>query len=184
MVKCVEYLIKEVIYLEGGLLMGLTADICDDFKEVVTLADPIFQLFGQKKTFYGPIHTVKVFEDNVLVKKALQEVPEKSVLVVDGGGSMRCALLGDNLAAIAERRNLAGVIVFGCIRDSGEINNMNVSIHALATNPTKSIKKGEGETNIALQFAHVNWKPGEWVYADEDGILITEERLDLEVHGK
>ncbi|SFE42964.1 ribonuclease E activity regulator RraA [Alteribacillus iranensis] len=161
--------------------MGLTADICDIYREKVTLADPMFKSFGKKQTFYGPIHTVKVFEDNVLVKKSLEDIPEGSVLVVDGGGSMRCALLGDNLAAIAESRKLQGVIVFGCIRDSGEMNDMNVSIRAVATNPIKSIKKGEGEVNVPVRFANVDWKPGSWVYADEDGILITEDMLDLSV---
>ncbi|SDG92581.1 regulator of ribonuclease activity A [Alteribacillus persepolensis] len=158
--------------------MGVTADICDVHKDSVRLADNVFYVFGQKKSFSGPIHTVRVFEDNVLVKKALETIPEGSVLVVDGGGSKRCALMGDNLAAIAEKRNLAGVIINGCIRDSGEINEMPVGIFALGTNPFKSVKKGEGQNDIPLLFANAAWKPGEWVYADEDGILLAEKKLD------
>ncbi|MFB5660762.1 ribonuclease E activity regulator RraA [Alteribacillus sp. HJP-4] len=159
--------------------MGLTADICDDFKEEVVLADPLFIPFGKNVSFYGPVHTVKVFEDNVLVKQALESLPEGSVLVVDGGGSERCALMGDNLAAIAEERNLAGVILNACIRDSREINEMPVGIHALGTNPFKSIKKGEGSSDITLRFANAEWRPGMWAYADEDGILLAEEKLSL-----
>ncbi|MFB4164682.1 ribonuclease E activity regulator RraA [Alteribacillus sp. JSM 102045] len=159
--------------------MSLTADICDVHKEKVLLADPLFQSFGQKTSFSGPIHTVRVLEDNVLVKKALESIPEGSVLVVDGGGSTRCALMGDNLAAIAEERNLAGVIIHGCIRDSVEINEMQVGVRALGTNPFKSIKKGEGESAVSLRFANVEWKPGAWVYADADGILLSDEELQL-----
>ncbi|SDH88059.1 ribonuclease E activity regulator RraA [Alteribacillus bidgolensis] len=159
--------------------MGITADICDVHKENVVLADSIFHSFGQKTSFSGPIHTVKVLEDNVLVKKALESIPEGSVLVVDGGGSTRCALMGDNLAAIAAERNLAGVIIYGCIRDSGEINEMPVGICALGTNPFKSIKKGEGESDVPLRFANAEWKPGAWVYADEDGILLADEKLQI-----
>ncbi|WP_158735544.1 ribonuclease E activity regulator RraA [Alteribacillus sp. YIM 98480] len=159
--------------------MGLTADICDVHNEKVLLADPLFQSFGQKPSFFGPIHTVKVLEDNVLVKKALESIPEASVLVVDGGGSKRCALMGDNLAAIAKERNLAGVIINGCIRDSGEINEMPVGIRAIGTNPFKSIKKGEGESAVLLRFANVEWKPGAWVYVDEDGILLADEKLPI-----
>ncbi|WP_240375025.1 ribonuclease E activity regulator RraA [Bacillus piscicola] len=160
--------------------MGLTADLTDQYRDELKLANPMFQSFGQKASFSGPIHTVKVFEDNVLVKKALETIPSGSVLVVDGGGSMRCALMGDNLAAIAEKRELAGVIIFGCIRDSEEINGMNVGVRAISTNPFKSIKKGEGETNIALRFANVDWKPDAWAYADNDGIVLSDKELILD----
>lgn len=160
--------------------MGLTADICDVHRDKVVLAEHIFQRFGQKTSFYGPIHTVKVYEDNVLVKKALEEIPAGSVLVVDGGASMRVALMGDNLAAIAQKRELAGVIINGAIRDSGEIDAMPVGVRALGTCPFKSFKKGEGERDIPLLFANVEWKPGAWAYVDEDGILVSDNELPLE----
>ncbi|WP_374562648.1 ribonuclease E activity regulator RraA [Sinobaca sp. H24] len=164
---------------KGSDTMGFTADICDDYSDVVRVADPLFKRYGQKTHFSGPAATVRVFEDNVLVKKALQEIPEGSVLVVDGGGSSRCALMGDNLAEIAVERKLAGVIVYGCIRDSDEIADMDVGIFALGTNPIKSIKKGIGDANIPVVFASVKWQPGEWVYADNDGILLSADKLDL-----
>ncbi|WP_017727111.1 ribonuclease E activity regulator RraA [Halalkalibacterium ligniniphilum] len=158
--------------------MFTTADLCDAFGEDVIIAEPIFFQYGKKKKIFGPIATVKVFEDNVLVKEALEVISPGSILVVDGGGSRQCALMGDNLAEIAIKRKLAGVIIYGCIRDSAIINKMDVSIFAIGTNPRKSIKQGNGLTDIAVQFAGVNWQPGHFVYADEDGILVTEEPLD------
>ncbi|WP_209123676.1 ribonuclease E activity regulator RraA [Alkalihalobacillus sp. BA299] len=154
-----------------------TADIHDAHGDQLILVEPIFKFYGQKKTFEGPICTVRVFEDNVLVKKALQEIPEGSVLVVDGGGSKKCALMGDNLAEIAVARKLAGVIINGCIRDSAQVNEMNIGVFAIGTNPIRSVKKGEGEMNIPVQFAGVNWEPNHYVYADSDGILVAELKL-------
>ncbi|UOQ92346.1 ribonuclease E activity regulator RraA [Halobacillus shinanisalinarum] len=154
-----------------------TADICDIHREKVQVADSVFKLFGKVKSFSGPIHTVKVYEDNVLVKKALQSIPEGSILVVDGGGSRKCALLGDNLAHIAVTRQLSGIIVYGCIRDSAQINEMDIGVFAIGTNPLKSNKQGKGQENIPVQFAGVNIEPGFHLYADEDGILISENPL-------
>jgi regulator of ribonuclease activity A len=154
-----------------------TADICDDYRDSVKVAESLFRQFGKRKAFFGPIYTVKVFEDNVLVKKALQNIPKGSVLVVDGGGSRRCALIGDNLADIAVKRQLAGVVMYGCIRDSAQINEMDIAIFAIGSNPMKSIKQGKGQENVPVQFAGVNFEPGYYLYADEDGILISENQL-------
>lgn len=164
---------------KGSDKMGFTADICDDYSELVTVADPLFKLHGLKTHFSGPVATVRVFEDNVLVKKALEELPEGSVLVVDGGGSSRCALMGDNLAEIAFERKLAGVIIHGCIRDSDEIAQMDVAVFAIGTNPVKSVKNGKGDANVPVEFASVTWQPGQWVYADNDGILLSAHELDI-----
>ena len=154
------------------------ADLCDAHHDKIKLAEPIFKQFGKKTSISGSIVTVKVFEDNVLVKKALETIPEGSLLVVDGGASKRCALMGDNLAAIAVNRKLAGVIINGCIRDSAEINAMDIGVFALGTNPFKSIKEGKGQQNIPVQFAGLNWQPGYFAYADSDGIIISENKLD------
>ncbi|MFD2924874.1 ribonuclease E activity regulator RraA [Halobacillus naozhouensis] len=154
-----------------------TADICDTHREKVQVAESVFKQFGKVKSFSGSIHTVKVYEDNVLVKKALQSIPEGSVLVVDGGGSRKCALLGDNLADIAVTRKLSGIVVYGCIRDSAQINEMDIGVFAIGTNPLKSNKQGKGQENIPVQFAGVNIEPGFHLYADEDGILISEDQL-------
>lgn len=154
-----------------------TADICDEHFDKVKVADSIFSHYGKKKAFHGPVYTVKVFEDNVLVKKALETIPEGSVLVVDGGGSRKCALMGDNLVDIAVKRKLAGIVIYGCIRDSAQVNEMEMGIFALGTNPLKSIKQGKGQENIPVQFAGVSFEPGSYLYADEDGILISENQL-------
>ncbi len=137
----------------------------------------LFGLLGRKKKFYGKIATVKVKDDNVLVKEGLQTLPEGTVLVVDGGASTNCALLGDNLATIAEERKLAGIIAYGYVRDSSELKNINIGILALGTMPNRSVKEGKGERNISLQFGQVEWKPNEYVYVDEDGVIISEKSL-------
>lgn len=154
-----------------------TADLCDDFSNELQIVGSAFQSYGKKKCFSGPIETVKVFEDNVLVKNALETVPAGSVLVVDGGGSKRCALMGDRLGEIAQERVLAGVIIYGCVRDSAELAQLDVGIYSLGTNPLKSNKEGKGEKNISLSFLDVKWNPGDYVYADEDGVVISAKKL-------
>ena len=135
----------------------------------------LFGLLGRKNN-HGKIATVKVKDDNVLVKEGLQTLPEGTVLVIDGA-STNCALLGDNLAAIAEERKLAGIIVNGYVRDSSELKNINIGILALGTMPNRSVKEGKGERNISLHFGQVDWNPNEYVYADEDGVIISEKSL-------
>ena len=154
-----------------------TADIADDHRDKLRVPFNLFLHFGLKPAFEGVITTVKVFEDNVLVKKTLEENGEGRVLVVDGGGSERVALLGDNVAALAEKNEWEGILIYGCIRDSADIDQMHVAIRALGTHPFKSIKKGEGDVNIPVTFAGITFNPGEYMYADEDGILVTAKAL-------
>ncbi len=154
-----------------------TADLYDDYAEELQIAAPLFRQFGARRAFHGPVATVKVFEDNVLVKKTLGEEGAGRVLVVDGGASTRCALLGDLLAAMARDNGWAGVVVYGAIRDSADIDAMDVGVMALATCPAKSIKRGEGQTGIALRFAGITIHPGDHLYADADGIVVA--RRDL-----
>lgn len=156
-----------------------TADLCDIHQRELQICEPILTSFGGKKQFSGPIHTVKVLEDNVLVRKALETVPEGSVLVVDGGGSKKCALMGDQLGEIAVSRNLSGVIINGCIRDSAELAKMDLGVLALAPMPLKSKKEGKGEQNVTVKFGGVHWEPGHYVYADEDGVVISPGKLTL-----
>jgi regulator of ribonuclease activity A len=154
-----------------------TADLSDKHEGKVKAAMPVFRSFGQKKSFHGEIVTVKVFEDNVLVKDMLGKKGTGKVLVVDGGGSLRYALMGDNLAQMAIDNGWEGVIIYGCIRDSADIDKINVGVKALNTIPFKSKKGGEGETNVPVTLASVTFKPGEFVYADEDGILVSETNI-------
>jgi regulator of ribonuclease activity A len=154
-----------------------TADLFDNFGDRVQVCEPIFRDFGGRSNFAGPVSTVKCFEDNSLVKSALAEPVEGRVLVVDAGGSLRCAMLGDMIAASAVKHGWQGVLMFGCVRDSVEIARMDLGVKALATNPRKSEKRGEGQRDIPVNFAGVCFRPGEYIYCDEDGVLVTAESL-------
>lgn len=154
-----------------------TADLCDDFAKELAICKQPFQSYGGKKAFSGIISTVKVFEDNVLVKEALQTIPEGHVLVVDGGGSRERALMGDMLAEIAVKRNLAGVIINGCVRDTEDLGKMNIGVLALGSFPLKSRKEGLGEKEIPVTIGDAEFRPGNYVYADGDGVVIAERKL-------
>jgi regulator of ribonuclease activity A len=120
---------------------------------------------------------LKVHEDNVLVRKELETPGEGRVLVVDGGGSMRYALVGGKLGELAEQNGWAGIIVNGCVRDSEELNACAVGIRALATHPQRSIRKGLGDRNLKIWIEGVAINPGDWIYADVDGIVVSREKL-------
>ena len=154
-----------------------TADICDEFPDSVSVCEPTFTSYGAAKSFSGPIATVRVHEDNVLVRESLEDLPGGTVLVVDGGGSKRRALLGDRLASIAASRGLAGIVINGCIRDSREISGIDVGVLALATHPLRSNKEGMGERDVSVEFGGVTWTPGHYLYADEDGVVLATENL-------
>lgn len=154
-----------------------TADLCDENMDTIRVADPLFRSFGEKKCFGGRIHTVKVHEDNVFVKEILATQGNGKVLVVDGGGSLRCALVGDIIAQSAADNGWAGIIVYGCIRDSGVIESIDIGIKALATHPLKSIKHGRGDKQLPVTFAGVTFSPDEYVYADSDGIILSKTPL-------
>ena len=155
-----------------------TCDLCDDNEDKLadgTLAvlPPVFQKFGKRVTFSGRAATLKVFEDNVLVRSTLETPGEGRVLVVDGGGSLRCALVGGNLGVLAEKNGWAGIVVNGCIRDSEEINACDIGVRALATHPQRSVRKGLGERELRVAIAGVAVQPGDWIYADADGVLVS-----------
>jgi len=152
----------------------LTTDISDDLGDDAQVADPVFRDFGGRAIFDGPISTVKCHEDNSLVRQALEEPGNGRVLVVDGGASMRCALFGDMLATLAEDNDWTALVVNGCIRDSAEISTIDIGVKALATHPRKSVKRGVGERDVAVHFAGITFHPGAYLYADEDGIVVTE----------
>jgi len=154
-----------------------TTDLSDNHPEKVSVADSIFRDFGGNIRFHGVIETLKVFEDNSLVRKALEQDGTGKVLVVDGGGSMRCALLGDMLGELAVRNKWNGIVIYGCIRDSHAMKQLPLGVKALNTHPLKSVKRNEGQQNITVCFAGVKFVPGEFLYADEDGMLVSSEAL-------
>jgi len=154
-----------------------TADLYDHHEGKVQVALPVFRDYGGKKNFCGQIVTVKVFEDNSLVRAALEERVQDKVLVIDGGESLRCALVGDLLAQLAKDNGWQGIIVSGCIRDSGIVATIDIGIKALGTSPRKSVKKGAGARNVEVTFAGVTFAPDHFIYADGDGILLSEIKL-------
>jgi len=158
-----------------------TPDLCDAFEaelgKSVRVVAPMFRRYGGKTGFCGQIVTLKLFEDNTLVRETLGGNGQGKVLVIDGGGSLRCALVGDQLAILARDNGWQGIVVYGCIRDSGDIAGIDLGIRALDTHPQKSLKKGIGERDLAVTFGGVTFTPGEWLYADEDGILVASKPL-------
>lgn len=156
-----------------------TADLCDDYIDQLQVATPMFKSYGKNPRFMGPIATLKVFEDNQQVRDMLATPGEGRVLVVDGGGSLRCALVGGNLGQLGVDNGWAGIVVNGCIRDAVEINEQAIGVKALNTNPTKSIKRGVGEENIVVRFADVTFTPGHYLYSDEDGICVSAQKIEL-----
>lgn len=155
-----------------------TTDLTDSHPDL-PVAEPIFQSFGGVEAFAGPIETVKVFEDNVLVRATLETPGEGRVLIVDGGGSRRRALVGDILAAIAIESGWAGIIINGCVRDTAVTRTMDVGIKALAALPKRSDKFGNGQVSVPVRFAGVDFVPGEWVYADADGVVVAPGQMEL-----
>jgi regulator of ribonuclease activity A len=153
------------------------ADLYDEYEEKLQIAMPMFNDYGGNLKFCGPASTVKVFEDNSLVRLALEEPGEGRVLVIDGGASLKCALLGDMLAELGEKNGWAGIIVYGCIRDSAVIANIAIGVKALNTNPRKSVKKGIGERDVSVSFADVIISPGDYIYADLDGFVVSDINL-------
>ncbi|AFL75831.1 ribonuclease E activity regulator RraA [Thiocystis violascens] len=155
-----------------------TSDLYDRHGDTLRVCEPIFRDFGGRSRSAGAIVTVKCFEDNSLVKSTLAEPGEGRVLVVDAGGSLRCAMLGDLIAASAVEQGWAGVILFGCVRDSRELAGMPLGIKALAAIPRKSQRRGEGQRDLPVTFAGARFAPGDWIYCDEDGIVVADQPLD------
>jgi len=154
-----------------------TSDLWDANEGALQVAEPIFRDYGGNRSFGGMVRTLKCFEDNSLVRKALGEPGEGAVLVVDAGGSRRCAMLGDQLAELAVKNGWAGVVMWGLIRDSAVIAEMALGVKALGTIPVKSVKRGEGQLDVPVTFAGVTFEPGNWLYADADGIVVATSKL-------
>lgn len=159
-----------------------TADLCDLHEAEVRagtlrIVAPMFRSYGKRQAFAGPIATLKVFEDNSLVRGMLEAPGDGRVLVIDGGGSLRCALVGDQLAQLGQRNGWAGIVVYGCIRDSKAIAEMDIGLFAIGTHPLKSIKKGAGDVGIPLSFGGTTFNPGDHLYADADGVLVSSAQL-------
>lgn len=155
-----------------------TPDLCDAHPEVAVV-EPMFSNFGGHDSFGGEIVTVKCFEDNSVVKDLVAQDGSGKVMVVDGGGSMRRALLGDMLAEKAAQNGWEGIIIYGCVRDVDVLIQTRLGIQALASHPMKTDKRGIGDLNVAVTFGGVTFRPGEYVYADNNGIIVSPVALQV-----
>lgn len=149
-----------------------TSDVYDEHGERAQVCELQLRDFGGVRAFSGPISTVRCHEDNVLLRRRLSEPGDGRVLVVDGGGSLRCALLGDNIAGIAVANGWAGIVVNGCVRDVAALAELPIGIKALGTNPRPSGKGGAGEIDVPVTFGGAEFTPGATLHADDDGVIV------------
>lgn len=154
-----------------------TCDLCDRYDAELQIAEPLLHDFGGRLTFHGPILTLRLFEDNVLLRGTLTEPGAGRVLVVDGGGSLRCALLGDQLAALGLGNGWAGAVIYGCVRDSAVLATLDFGVKALGVHPLRSSKRGQGERGVPVRFAGVTFRSGDYIYADSDGLVVASRPL-------
>jgi regulator of ribonuclease activity A len=154
-----------------------TCDLCDAHEEdssgAFRVMPPVFRDFGAPGAFCGPIATIRALEDNSRIREAVHSPGEGKVLVVEGGGSVRRALVGGNLAAAAAKNGWAGIVVDGAVRDIAELATAGIGVKALALMPMRSVKRGEGQRDIPVEIQGVTVRPGEWLYADADGIVVS-----------
>lgn len=155
----------------------VTPDLCDEYPEQIQVVEPMFSNFGGRESFGGQIVTVKCFEDNSQVKALVDTDGRGKVMVVDGGGSLRHALLGDMLAEKAANNGWEGIIINGCIRDVDVIMQTDLGVQALATNPLKTEKRGLGDVDVPVKFGGVVFHPGHYVYADNNGVIVSASAL-------
>jgi regulator of ribonuclease activity A len=149
-----------------------TADLVDEHGEALQSCDLQLRQFGGRRRFNGPIRTVACFQDNALVKQVLSEPGEGAVLVVDGGGSLHTALVGDLIAGLAQANGWAGLVVNGAVRDVEALGDLDLGIKALGSNPRKSAKRQRGQVDVPVSFGGVTFRPGEHLYSDEDGVVV------------
>ncbi|CAN7423964.1 ribonuclease E activity regulator RraA [Pseudoxanthomonas sp. LjRoot143] len=153
-----------------------TPDLCDQFPDV-QVAEPVFRNFGGQVRFAGPAVTVKCLNDNSRVRELAMTPGEGRVIVVDGGGSLRRALLGDLIAGNAVKNGWSGLVIFGCVRDVEVLATLPLGVQALASHPMKTDRRDLGEVDVPVSFAGVSVTPGDWIYADANGVLIAHARL-------
>ncbi|WP_224244491.1 ribonuclease E activity regulator RraA [Hyalangium gracile] len=154
-----------------------TSDLIDQFDAQLSSCETQFRQFGGRRAFHGRIATIRCFQDNVLLKRTLSEPGAGRVLVVDGGGSLGSALMGDVIAGIGQKSGWAGIILHGAVRDTVALAKLDIGVKALGSNPRKSRKTGAGEVDVPVNFGGVTFTPGHWLYSDEDGIVVSATQL-------
>jgi regulator of ribonuclease activity A len=154
-----------------------TADLIDRHGDELLSCETQFRQYGGRRFFHGPVRTVRTLEDNALIKQLLGEPGRGAVLVVDGGGSLRTALMGDQIAALAQKNGWAGAILYGAVRDTVALGQIDLGIKALGSNPRKSAKTLAGAVDVPVIFGSVTFAPGNWVYSDDDGVVVSPRQL-------
>lgn len=160
-------------------MKDITPDICDKYESQVTLIHLPLQNYGRRHAFWGEIATVRCYHDNSKVREMLEQDGHGKVLVVDGHGSCQHALLGDQLAIKAIENGWEGVIVYGAVRDVGMLAEMELGVKALGANPFKTEKRGAGDVNVTLTIQNQMIQPGDYIYADWNGVLTSKDKLDV-----
>ncbi|MCK6265268.1 ribonuclease E activity regulator RraA [Vibrio sp. ZSDE26] len=158
-----------------------TSALCDIYLDQVDVVEPLFSNFGGSASFAGQVTTIKCFEDNSLIREVLEQDGVGRVLLIDGGGSLRRALIDAELATLAEENEWEGIVVYGCVREVDELEDMSVGIQALASIPVGAVGNGVGELDVAVNFGSVTFMPEDFLYADNTGIIISQEPLDIEL---
>ncbi|WP_323971517.1 putative 4-hydroxy-4-methyl-2-oxoglutarate aldolase [Aeromonas hydrophila] len=158
-------------------MLDLLPDLCDEYGDALQVAEPLFQNFGGKALFHGQAVTLSCYEDNSLVRELVNRPGQGRVMVIDGGGSLRRALLGDQLAIKAAELGWEGIVIYGAVRDVGTLATLALGVKALAPCPVKTEKRGQGELDAVVSFAGVTIHPGDYVYADLNGVLVSATRL-------
>ena len=156
--------------------MRSTADLADEQGDAVRSCETQFRSFGRRRAFEGSISTVRCFEDNVMLRSVLEQPGGGRVLVVDGGASLRVALLGDRIAGLAAAAGWDGIVINGAVRDVARLTAIDIGVKALGSNPRRSSKTGAGEVDAPLSFGGVSFVPGEYLVADDDGIVVMKDR--------
>ncbi|PKF77789.1 ribonuclease E activity regulator RraA [Vibrio sp. vnigr-6D03] len=161
-----------------------TSALCDIYLDQVDVVEPMFSNFGGSASFAGQLTTVKCFEDNGLIRKVLEQDGVGRVLLIDGGGSLRRALIDADLSSLAEENEWEGIVVYGCVREVDELEDMNIGIQALASIPVGAAQQSVGEIDVAVNFGGVTFLPEDYLYADNTGIIISQEPLDSDLESE
>lgn len=160
-----------------------TTDLCDEYESAIytgkiSVLPPVFKWYGKARSFYGQAVTLKVHEDNTLIKQVLEnENGTGKVLIIDAGSSLRCAVVGGNLASAAVKNGWSGIIVDGCVRDALELEPLPIGVLALGLHPLRAIKRNTGIQNISVELQHTRINPNDWIYADVDGVIVSSQAL-------
>jgi regulator of ribonuclease activity A len=169
------------LFIQGRLRKGMkaTADLVDDYGDILQSSSIQFRDLGGRTRFFGPIRTLQCCKDNQLLKSLMSQSGQGAVLVVDGAGSLEAALLGDMIATLGMNNGWSGCVIHGAVRDSVILATLDFGVKALGVNPVKSSKIGEGEIGGAIEFGGVRFEPGQWIYCDEDGLVVAPNELSV-----